>query len=137
MTITRKRLRDLTMKIVFEYAFYTEEEQKEQAMLFLEQEEDLTEEDRKAILARSEAVSKAIPSIDQALNEAATGWTTARMSRIDLAILRLAVYEIRYDDETPFKVAVNEAVELAKLYGGSDSPKFINGVLSRFADTAL
>ena len=53
---------------------------------------------------------------------------------VDLALIRLAVYEIRYDDEIPFKVAVNEAVELAKQYGTNDSPAFVNGILAKFAE---
>ena len=56
------------------------------------------------------------------------------MNRLDLSVIRLAVYEIqRNDPSVPMKVAINEAVELSKTYGGEDSPKFINGVLSRFA----
>ena len=56
------------------------------------------------------------------------------MAKVDLALIRLAVYEIRYDDEIPFKVAVNEAVELAKQYGTNESPAFVNGILAKFAE---
>ena len=56
------------------------------------------------------------------------------IGKVDLALIRLAVYEIRYDDEIPFKVAVNEAVELAKQYGTNDSPAFVNGILAKFAE---
>ena len=66
--------------------------------------------------------------------EVAKGWKTTRMGKVDLALIRLAVYEIRYDDEIPFKVAVNEAVELAKQYGTNDSPAFVNGILAKFAE---
>ena len=132
MSITRKRLRELTMKIVYEYDFYPPEELKDQAAVFLQQQE-LQEEDAAAILERAAKVFECIPSIDARLNKAAKGWTTARMNRIDLALLRLAVYEIDNDAETPVKVAINEAVELAKVYGGEESPKFVNGVLSKFA----
>jgi N utilization substance protein B len=55
------------------------------------------------------------------------------MGKVDLTLLRLAVYEIRYEEAIPFKVAVNEAVELAKKYGTDDSPSFVNGVLAKFA----
>ncbi|HBY71851.1 MAG TPA: transcription antitermination factor NusB, partial [Lachnospiraceae bacterium] len=55
------------------------------------------------------------------------------MGKVDLTILRLAVYEIRYDEEVPVKVAINEAVELAKKFGGDDSPGFVNGVLAKLA----
>ena len=54
-----------------------------------------------------------------------------RTARIFPAILRLAVYELRYDDDVPGKVAINEAVELAKKFGGSEAPAFINGVLAK------
>jgi N utilization substance protein B len=53
------------------------------------------------------------------------------MNRVDLSLLRLAVYEIKYDDTIPDKVAVNEAVELAKTYGGDDSPAFVNAILGK------
>ena len=55
------------------------------------------------------------------------------MSKIDLSIMRLAYYEMRYDESVPLQVAINEAVEIAKLYGGDNSPSFINGVLGKLA----
>ena len=54
------------------------------------------------------------------------------MGKVDLSIIRLAVYEIRFDEEVPEKVAINEAVELAKKFGTDESPAFINGVLAKF-----
>ena len=71
------------------------------------------------------------PELDRALNGAAEGWSTRRMGRAELSILRLALYEIRIDDEVPVGVAINEAVELAKEYCGDEAPAFINGVLAR------
>ena len=53
------------------------------------------------------------------------------MGKAELTILRLASYEMKYDDEIPEKVAINEAVELAKKFGGKDSPAFINGILAK------
>ena len=55
------------------------------------------------------------------------------MSKVDLTILRLAVYEIRFDEDVPTGVAINEAVEIAKKYGQEESSGFINGVLAKFA----
>ena len=55
------------------------------------------------------------------------------MSRVDLTVLRLAVYEMKFDEDIPEKVAINEAVELAKKYGGDESPAFVNGVLAHVA----
>ena len=75
-----------------------------------------------------------MPEIDRILNENAKGWKTSRMNKVDLTILRLAVYELKWDDEIPVGVAINEAVELAKRFGGDDSPAFVNGVLGRVAE---
>ena len=55
------------------------------------------------------------------------------MGKVDLTLIRLAVYEIKYEEEIPTGVAINEAVELAKKYGADDSPSFINGVLAKIA----
>ena len=68
------------------------------------------------------------------INEKATGWTTNRMGKVDLAILRLALFEILYDDKVPTSVAINEAVEIAKKFGQDESPSFINGILAKFAN---
>ena len=57
-------------------------------------------------------------------------WTIDRISKIELAILKLAIYEIKYEEDIPFKVSINEAVELAKKYGENQSSSFINGVLA-------
>ena len=67
------------------------------------------------------------------LNASAKGWKTSRMGRVDLTILRLAVYEMKFDEDIPEKVAINEAVELSKKFGGDESPAFINGVLAKIA----
>ena len=74
-----------------------------------------------------------LAEIDALLNEKASGWDTGRMSKVDLTILRLAVYEICYDEEVPTGVAINEAVELAKKFGQDASYGFVNGVLAKFA----
>ena len=65
------------------------------------------------------------------MNETSKGWKTSRMNKVDLTILRLAFYEILWDEDVPQSVAINEAVELAKKFGGNDSSSFVNGVLAR------
>ena len=72
-------------------------------------------------------------SIDQAIDDAADKWHINRMAKVDLAILRLAVTEIKYlkFDDVPESVAINEAVNIAKKYGSEDSGKFVNGVLGK------
>lgn len=75
-----------------------------------------------------------IGEIDAVLGEVSEHWAVSRMPLVDRNILRVAVYEIRFEESVPPSVAINEAVELAKVYGGEDSSKFINGVLGRIAD---
>ena len=75
-----------------------------------------------------------MPEIDGILNANARGWKTSRMNKVDLTVLRLAVYELKWDDEIPVGVAINEAVELAKRFGGDESPSFVNGVLGKVAE---
>ena len=63
------------------------------------------------------------------------GWTLSRISKVSHSILKLAVYEIKYVDDVPEKVAINEAVNIAKEYGSEDDPKFVNGILGAIVKT--
>ncbi len=72
-----------------------------------------------------------LPQIDEAISRAAANWTLARMSPVDRSLLRLAYYEMRFRDDIPGKVSLNEALEIAKEYGDDDSVAFINGVLDK------
>jgi len=115
--------------MLFRIEFHESEEMPEQMELFLKEEEI---EENTYIQEKYQKIVEKLNEIDEAINEKATGWKTSRMSKVDLALLRLAVYEIRYDEEIPEGVAINEAVELAKKYGTDGSPAFINGVLAKF-----
>ena len=86
--------------------------------------ENITEEDSAYISQKCNDIIAKIPEIDEAINGATTGWKTTRMGKVDLSIIRLAVYEIKYEEDVPAKVAINEAVELAKLYGTDNSASF-------------
>jgi transcription antitermination protein NusB len=70
-------------------------------------------------------------SIDTIIEKSAPDWPISQINKIDLAILRLAIYELTVDSEAPYKVVVDEAIELAKTYGADSSPAFINGVLGK------
>jgi N utilization substance protein B len=74
--------------------------------------------------------------IDEMIGLVSENWSVSRMPLVDRNILRLATYEILYEFDVPASVAINEAVELAKVYGGEDSSKFVNGVLGRIAERA-
>ena len=80
-----------------------------------------------------EQIELYLEEIDAMINEHTTGWKTGRMNKVDLSVLRLAVYEMKWDDEVPVKVAINEAVELAKNFSGDEGPAFVNGVLGKLA----
>lgn len=73
--------------------------------------------------------------IDSVIERFAENWVISRMAYVDRNILRLATYEMMFLEDIPVKVAINEAVELAKRYGESDSSKFVNGILDRIAKT--
>ena len=92
---------------------------------------DYTDEEKVRIKERAEQVLEKAEEADELINQYAKGWQTRRMAKVDLSLIRLALYEIRYDETVPDKVAINEAIELAKQYGGNDSPSFINGILGK------
>ena len=73
-----------------------------------------------------------LDEIDGMINHEAKGWTTERMVKIELTILRIAIYEIKFDEDVPAGVAINEAVEIAKKFGQEESAGFVNGVLAKF-----
>lgn len=81
-----------------------------------------------------EGVSAHKEDIDDRIITTSANWKLQRMPAVDRNILRLAIYEIVYDDTIPVGVAINEAVELAKSYGGDESSKFVNGILGRVAE---
>jgi N utilization substance protein B len=95
--------------------------------------EEFSKKDADQIREKYEKIADKLEEIDKAINEKAVGWETSRMAKVDLTIIRLAVYEIKYDETVPTGVAINEAVELAKKFGQDGSPSFVNGVLAKFA----
>ena len=105
----------------------------EQLALFFEQaDQETAEQDRAYITAKYEKIMDKLEEIDKMLNERTEKWTTDRIGKAELTILRLAVYEILYDEEVPVGVAINEAVELAKKFGQDNAKAFVNGILARF-----
>lgn len=74
-------------------------------------------------------IKKHLPEIDGMIAESAPEWPVNKLNKVDLALLRLAIYELKIEKTTPAKVVIDEAIELAKVYGSQSTPKFINGVL--------
>ncbi len=132
--MNRRELREQIFKLLFRVEFNDKEEMLQQCALFFEDEENVVpEKDMAYIRGKYERIAEKLPEIDRMINETAKGWSTDRMGKVDLTILRLAVYEIRYDEDVPTGVAINEAVELAKKFGQEGSFAFVNGVLAKFA----
>ena len=78
-------------------------------------------------------IEEVLEDIDTAVNAVAEKWKTSRMGKVELTVIRLAVYEMRYEEDIPVSVAINEAVELAKKFGGDESSRFVNGILAKLA----
>ncbi len=131
--MTRRELREHIFLMLFRKDFYEASELKEQMELYIAELKEPTVEEYAYLTGRLNALVDKLGEIDGILSEASSGWRLNRMGKVDLTILRLAVFEMRYDDDIPVKVAINEAVELAKIFGGDDSPGFINGVLAKLA----
>ncbi len=131
----RTELRDHIFKVVFGMEFNEESDNSAQMELYLDQLEDAKEKDLDYIRSKAKKIGEKITEIDSLINGAAKGWKTARMNKVDLSILRLAVYEMRWDDDVPMGVAIDEAVELAKKYSSDEGPSFVNGVLAKLADS--
>ena len=129
----RTELRENIFKLLFVSMFTEKEEMPEQLKLYFEGLEKLAENDQTYMEDKVGSVLEKEKEIDDILNGTSKGWKTTRMSKVDLTILRLAVYEILFDADVPTGVAINEAVELAKQFGGDDSAAFINGILGRVA----
>ena len=131
--MTRSKIRENVFKMLFRVEFHEQVDIKEQLDMFAEELENLSEDDYAYINNKCMDLMNHIEDIDAKINEKATGWKTSRMGKVDLTILRLAVYEIEFEEDIPVKVSINEAVELAKKYGADESSAFINGVLAKFA----
>ena len=131
--MTRREIRELIFKMVFRVEFHDETEIPEQLRLFMDTLESAGEEDRTYIEHTVQDLLAHLEEIDAIIDSSAQNWKTSRMAKVELTLIRLAVYEIRFEEDIPTGVAINEAVELAKAYGEDNSASFVNGVLARIA----
>ena len=130
--MTRSLLREELFKLLFRAEFMPREDLLEQKGLFFA-DSPMTDEEKEDISDRFDDIISKVDTIDGMLSDKMTGWNIDRIGKAELTILRLAVYEISYDDRVPTGAAINEAVELAKKYGQDNSSSFVNGVLAKFA----
>ena len=150
--MTRRELREHCFKMLFCTDFYPAGEKDEQIEYYFEAPDEVVtekdgtdkilhhvaieEEDKKYLEDKVEKIIARIPELDEQINGVAEGWKTRRMGKVELTILRLALFEMRDDDTVPDKVAINEAVELSKKFGGDDSSAFVNGILAKLVEKA-
>ncbi|CQR24350.1 transcription antitermination protein NusB [Streptococcus varani] len=130
---SRKHLRQRALQAIVSMEFGQDPLQAAQFSYLYDQEEAQEVELPLFLLQLVTGVAEHKEELDKELeSRLKSGWTLDRLTTIDKSILRLGLFEIRYFDETPDKVAVNEAIELAKEFSDQASVKFINGVLTHF-----
>lgn len=147
--MTRRELREHTFILLFRRDFHSTEEMEEQLSFYfdgIDFSEDAGEQTRRRFLSvpagedaeeiknRFYEVCRHRDEIDELLVKATSGWRLERIGKVELTLLRLALFEMRFDERIPDKVAINEAVELAKKYGTETSASFINGVLAKLVE---
>lgn len=132
--MTRRECREHLMVMLFQTEFHTKEELPEQISYYMNDIIAPKKDELAYIQDKFQKILELLVEIDSLIESVSEGWKLKRMFKVDLAIMRLAVYEMKYDEEIPVSVAINEAVEIAKKYGQDSSPSFVNGILAKVAD---
>ena len=128
----RHEQREQVFMLLFRVEFHDSADMPDQMRLFFEDNEAVSSrKDADYIQARCQSVRERLPEIDKLINDNTEGWDTARMGKVELTVLRLAVFEMRFDDDIPMGVAIDEAVEIAKKYGQENSGAFVNAILAK------
>ena len=130
--MTRSEMREHVFKLIFRVPFHDKNELREQIDYYFDDLTDVNEKDYEYIKNKALLVCELSDELDEKINSVSEGWPVDRIGKAELAIMRLAVYEMLYDDDIAVNVAINEAVELAKSYGSDDNAaSFVNGVLAK------
>ncbi len=127
----RSEIRERIFQLIFRIEFNSEEELREQIEWYFEDFPNIKEENRQYMTHKIDAILDSLKEIDEIILSICKGWRIERLGKTELAILRLAVYEIKKDEDIPTGVAINEAVELSKKYCNENAPRFVNGVLAK------
>ena len=133
MRMTRRQLRETIFLLLFRIEFNTAEELADQVDEYFLDHPEIKKADEAYIREKLQAIVANLPEYDQKIREICEGWRINRLGKTELTILRLAIYEILTDDDIPVGVAINEAVELARIYCSEEAPRFVNGVLAKLA----
>ena len=134
--MSRRKSRELALKILFqkEYQISSVEEVLNHFINLPDHEENYSEKHKEFALEILKGCQEKKQHIDQVIENVSKNWRVSRMSPVDLNIIRIAAFEILYRPDIPRNTSINEAVELAKLFGEKASPSFVNGVLDRIGD---
>lgn len=128
--MTRREAREQAFMLIFERSFQCDSDILQ--LVEFAEENDVFTADKYAVKLAADTY-KYLDQIDAEIDKNLKGWSASRISKITRAILRMAICEIKYYDDVPTGVAVNEAVEIAKKYAAEDEPAYINGVLGSVA----
>jgi len=131
--MTRRELREQIFRVLFRLEFNQMDEMMEQIAFAISEVEGISSEDETYIVNKTNKILEVVEDLDATIEKISDGWSIARIGKAELAILRLAVYEMQYDDDVPVKVAINEAVELTKKYCNEDAKGFVNSLLGKIA----
>ena len=130
----RRETRENAMKLLYQVQIQRDDIS-EQIERFVEEQQIMDESDKDYLVGVVKGVLDHEAELDSLIAQHAKGWTIQRMPKVDLAIMRLSCYEMKYRDDIPVNVSINEAVEMAKKYSGEQSKAFVNGVLGKiYAD---
>ena len=132
--MTRRELRENTFVLLFRTDFHNEEELPEQYEMFFDTMAfSMEQADRTYVEDKVNNICRYKKQFDDEIGSVSETWEVSRIDKVTLNILRLALYEMEYDDTIPVKVSINEAIELAKKFGPDDASAFVNGILGRLA----
>lgn len=129
--MTRSEVREHIFRILFSVEFCEREEFKDQVDLYFQGHDFIKEKQQKEIFDKVSDLIDHLDVVDQQISNNAKAWNLSRLGKAELSILRLASYEIIFDEDVPRKVAINEAVELAKKYCNAKAAPFVNGILGK------
>lgn len=132
--MSRREYREHLFRMLFLKDFHDPSEIDDQIEMYFESIVDPKQEELNNLKLRYDSILEKMVEIDQVIEESASGWKLIRMGKIDLTIIRLATFEVLFDDDIPTGVAINEAVEIAKIFGEDNSPGFINGILAKIVN---
>ena len=131
--MTKTEIREQVFILLFQTDYHDRESLSQQAEDYLQTLEDAGKKDLRQINDKYHGVMEHLEKLDDYITRYSRGWEISRLAKADVANLRVAVYEMLYDEKVPVGVAINEAVELAKTYGTENSPAFVNGLLGNVA----